>query len=162
MGRNFLGRVHTSESFDYEREVDEEGEYHIQFVEPGKDTAEALEAAKEPLHLIAFLIFLAVVRPRRGTIALGEARPAWPLNHEHTDVSPPPHRHDPSRRSRPTGPFHSAISVPQAHRQLGPATAKTARQCTHPRQPDESWSSSRRETSRGLRPVFFRAPVPSG
>ena len=27
---------------------------------------EALEAAKEPFYFIAFLIFLAVVRPRRG------------------------------------------------------------------------------------------------
>ena len=67
----FLGRVHTFERFNDECEADEEGEHHIQLVEPRKDAAESLQSAKEPLHFIAFLILLSVVRPRFTAIALG-------------------------------------------------------------------------------------------
>ena len=66
-----LGRVHTFERFNDECEADEEGEHHIQLVEPRKDAAESLQSAKEPLHFIAFLILLSVVRPRFTAIALG-------------------------------------------------------------------------------------------
>ena len=70
--RDFLlGRVHTFERFNDECEADEEGEHHIQLVEPRKDAAESLQSAKEPLHFIAFLILLSVVRPRFTAIALG-------------------------------------------------------------------------------------------
>ena len=69
--RSNLGRVHTFERFNDECEADEEGEHHIQLVEPRKDAAESLQSAKEPLHFIAFLLLLSVVRPRFTAIALG-------------------------------------------------------------------------------------------
>ena len=65
-----LGRVHTSEGFNDEGEVNEEGEHHIQLVEPRKEAVEALESAKEPFHFIAFLIFFSIIRPRVPTVAL--------------------------------------------------------------------------------------------
>ena len=70
LGAEHLGRVHTSERLNDECEVDEEGEHHIELVEPRKDAAEALQSAKEPLHFIAFLILCSVVRPRYPAIAL--------------------------------------------------------------------------------------------
>jgi hypothetical protein len=36
--------------------VDKEQENNIQFIEPGEDTANPLEAAKQPFYLISFLV----------------------------------------------------------------------------------------------------------
>jgi hypothetical protein len=43
--------------------MNEEEEYSIQFIEPGEDTAKALEAAKQSLDFISFFVWLFVIFP---------------------------------------------------------------------------------------------------
>ena len=155
-----LGRVHTFERFNDECEADEEGEHHIQLVEPRKDAAESLQSAKEPapLHCVSYTSL-----GRTATVHCDcswEARQESLLNRGHIAVSPRPHRLGPSPRNRPTAESRPTTSVPRVHRRLGPATTKTLRRCKHPRQPDESWSSSLLGTSRWLAARFFSRARP--
>lgn len=51
--------------------MNEECEYHIQFVETGENPAKALESSKQPFHLVSLFVQLPVVFPWRHPIALG-------------------------------------------------------------------------------------------
>ena len=51
-----LGPVNTNQRIHDKRKVDEEQENNIQFIESGEDTTKPLEAAKQSLDLIAFLV----------------------------------------------------------------------------------------------------------
>src|SRR5271166_3606795 len=69
-----LGRVNTKqepECFHDQREVDEAQEDHIEFLEAREDAAEALQSAKQPLHLVAFAVHRLVELPRLQTIGTG-------------------------------------------------------------------------------------------
>ena len=59
-------------------------------------------------------------------------------------------------------PGWSGASGPPGRRGPGRARAQTSMPFEHPRQPDESWWSTRRGICRWLGGRFFRAPVPSG
>jgi len=61
----------NSECFHDQREVDEAQEDHIEFLEAREDAAEALQSAKQPLHLVAFAVHRLVELPRLQTIGTG-------------------------------------------------------------------------------------------
>jgi hypothetical protein len=58
-----------TKSFDNEGEVNEGGKHDIEFVEAGKDTPEAFQAAEEAFNLVAPLIHFPVIFPR--------GKPVW-------------------------------------------------------------------------------------
>ena len=60
-----------SERFDDESEVEEANEQHVEFLEPGEDSAEAFEPSEQPFDLVAFLVECAVVLPGFDAIGLG-------------------------------------------------------------------------------------------
>jgi hypothetical protein len=64
-----LGPVNTNQRIHDKREVNEELEYNIQFIEPREDTTKALEAAKQAFYLISFLVWLFVILPFCQAIA---------------------------------------------------------------------------------------------
>ena len=58
-----LGRVHTTQCIEYERQQDETQEEHIKFVEAREDAPKALQPSEQPLDLVAPLVQLLVVFP---------------------------------------------------------------------------------------------------
>jgi tetratricopeptide (TPR) repeat protein len=67
-----LGRVNTkAQSFDDEGKHDESGEQHIQFVEPTKDPAEALEPSEEAFDFVSPAIDHPVICPRGQALRIG-------------------------------------------------------------------------------------------
>ena len=66
-----LGRVNTNYGIGDWREVNEENENNIQFIESGKDSTQALQPTKQPLYLVALLVHFLVVFPRFQPIAFG-------------------------------------------------------------------------------------------
>jgi hypothetical protein len=59
-----------SESFDDKCEVEEADEEYVELLEPGEDSAEALESSEQPFDLVAFLVESTVVSPGFDAVGL--------------------------------------------------------------------------------------------
>jgi len=66
----FFQGVLTLEHVDDEEEVKESPEHDVEFLKPREDAAKALQSAKQPLHLVAPLVEVAVVFLRFLTVCL--------------------------------------------------------------------------------------------
>jgi hypothetical protein len=54
-----------------EREIDESREHHVPFFEPGKDAAEAFEAAERALNFVSAFVHFTIIFPWLKAIAPG-------------------------------------------------------------------------------------------
>jgi hypothetical protein len=59
-------------------EVEETEEEGVEFLEAGEVSAQALEAAEQPLDLVAHFVVCAVVPPRLDTVVLGRNQWDYP------------------------------------------------------------------------------------
>ena len=153
-----------AKGFDDEGEVEEAEEEDIEFLEAGEDSAEALESSEEALDFVAFFVEGAVVFPGLDAVGL------WRNHRDHAQAE-----HQLPGFVTLVGAIHQQRQAfwhrPQ-FRQQGATFGSIVRMAG--RQGEGYGRSSIRgnqmnlgvpspaRLADGLRPVFFRAPVPSG
>jgi hypothetical protein len=153
-----------SEGIDDEHEDDEGEEDDIEFLESGKDAAEAFQPAEKPFHFVALFVEFAVVFPGIEPVGLGRNH----RNHAQIEHQLPRlvaligfiHQHG--------KPFRHGAKLAQQRPSLGRIMRVARRQSE-----DYSRSSIRGNQMNlgvpsaarfadSLGSVFFNAPVPSG
>ena len=144
--------------------MDESGEHDVKFVEARKDAAEAFEPAEESLDLVATAIHRPIILPRGKSIGVG-----W-----HNDGKP-------KIQSQLAGfvafvsPVHNQMTTGGRYAESFEQLASLRRISGLTRREGKTYGApsirgnqmnlgapASARFSDGLRPVFFKAPVPSG
>jgi hypothetical protein len=153
-----------AQCFDDEGEVEETEEEHVELLEAGEDSSEALQPAEEALDFVALLVEGAVILPWLDAVGFGR------------------HHRDHAQRQNELASFIAFVGPVHQHRQAFRHRAQIAQQFTSlrrivrvTRRQGEGYGRSSIRGNHmnlgvpsaaafadGLWTVFFRAPVPSG
>ena len=162
--RNCIPRMCSHKCIYNKRKIDKSQKDDIKFVIAGKNTAKTLDAAKKPLNLIALFVQFLIVVPRIFTSAFGwnnghiakihcqRSRLIPLISPVHQEVNRMIHWTELLQKGTA---FRTIATVSRRQRKDYPIPIRCG---DHMKFGVPSTPCS----SDGLRPVFFKAPIPSG